>query len=248
MIRDNLNHVIFHIATVTPNWEPYEKDGKQEFPPPIYHVPVAVSLLQLRMDGQEALSVNIASKRVDTLEEERSLVNYFFQHVPGDAAFIVSFNGRSFTLPVMVYRSLYHGVDASRYLQNQEMFNARFSSRHIDLSEVLSGYGALYRSASLSEYAQLIGLAKRPYIDVAKAFEEQQLDLISNRLEVDVLITAAIYFRLLLSQGDISVDIYKKIARTVLKAYHKSNPFAERYLNGSNVPKYLSINQPARTR
>jgi len=245
------NHTFFHIATVTPDWKPYDENDKKSFPHPVHHRPVAVSLLRLKKakDSEDNGSpqVTITSKGIHDLEQgERGLVAGFFDKVPGDTSFLVSFNGRSFALPVMVYRAMHYGVDASKYLQDQEVFTSQYSTQHTDLAALLTGYGATYGSASLSEYAQMVGLAKRPYIKVEKFFNEGNIDAIVARLEVDVVITAAIYFRLLLSKGRLSLDGYRSIAGTTLRQYYERNQMAEKYLEDSDVRNYLRAGQPAK--
>lgn len=245
------NHTFFHIATVTPKWEPYDKDDKKSFPHPVHHQPIAVSLLRLKKasskDANDKLEVTITSKGIHDIEEEgRALVAAFFQKVPGETSYLVSFGGRSFSLPVMVYNAMRYGVDASQYLRDQEVFTAQFSDQHTDLAELLSGYGAMYKAAKLHEYAQMIGLAKRPYIDVEACFNSGEVDTIVARLEVDVAIIAAIYFRLLLSKGRLTIESYRNIARATLRKYFERSPMAERYLEDSDVLNYFRAGHPTK--
>jgi len=238
MLQITFNHYIFHIATVTPDWEPYDSNDKSEFPHPVHHHPMAVSLLQLRDDDAEPdVQVKVISKGISDLKkEERGLVRTFFQKVPGNVNSLVSFNGRSFAIPVMVYRALHHGVDATKYLQEAGGLFGRSpsSTPHIDLSESLSGYGAMYKSASLSNYAMMLGLSKRPYLDVSQAFSSGNVNSIVMRLEVDVLITAIIYYRLLLSQGW-DRKAYEKTLNSTLEAYAQRNELAENYILESKL-------------
>jgi len=244
------NHTFFHIATVTPNWEPYDPNDPG-FPHPVHHQPIGASLLRLTKekdeDGEAQVAVTITSKVIKNLEqEERGLVAAFFEKVPGETSFLVSFNGRSFALPVMVYRALRHGVNASKYLQEQEVFTARYSSQHVDLADFLSGYGTLAQDgASLSLYAQMLGLAKRPYLKVEEAFQKGQTDAIKERLEVDVLIMAAIFFRLLLSQGRLTLDSFRAVSKLTLRKYFDQNDLAAKYLEDSNITEYFRGGVPA---
>ena len=205
-------------------------------------------MLQLKKsssnDDNAKLEVTITSKGIrDIKEEGRGLVAAFFKKVPGETSFLVSFGGRSFSLPVMVYNAMHYGVDASQYLRDQEVFTAQFSDQHTDLSELLTGYGALYKAASLSEYGKMVGLAKRPYIDVAECFKTGNVETIVQRLEVDVAIIAAIYFRLLLSKGRLSIEGYRAVAGMTLRKYYESNPMAEKFLEDSGVRNYLHAGQ-----
>jgi len=234
------NHTIFHIATHVP--DPPNRD-EDEFPHPLYHRPVAVSLLRITRE-KDSLDpiVQVMTKGITDIEkDEGTLVEQFFQKMPGGSGFVVSYMGRPFALPVMVYAALRHGVDASDYLKDERAFTARYSHNHIDLADFLSGYGAVPQNATLSDYARIIGFAKRVWVDVPKAFEAGDIKLIKERLEIDVMIIAAIYIRLLFSQGRLEPEAFELVAKKVLHAYFDRSALAKNYLKKSNVKAYLKV-------
>ncbi len=230
-----LNHTFFHVSSVWP-----ERDGA-DFPHPVHHRPIAVSILRVKGDA-----VKISSKAIgDVDKEEGALVSAFFRKMPDGAGHLVSFMGRRYGLPVMVYGALRHGVDASEYMQEERAFTARYSRQHLDLDDYLSGYGAVHTSASLSDYAQLMGLAKRPWVDVPKAFDEGNLQLIQERLEVDVLIIAAVYLRVMLSQGQIEPAYYRSLAKQIFMSYFDTSSYAAEYIESSNIKAYGAVAKKA---
>ena len=101
----------------------------------------------------------------DEESTERELVQRFFDGLERYTPVLVSWNGSGFDLPVLHYRALRHGVNAHRYWEIGETdrefrynnYLSRYHWRHIDLMDVLSGYGASGR-ASLDLAAQLVGL------------------------------------------------------------------------------------------
>ena len=117
---------------------------------------VAISAVLRNRDGLKIFSVGEESS------PERELVQRFFDGLDRYSPTLVSWNGSGFDLPVLHYRALRHGVDAHRYWETGDVdrefrFNNylnRFHWRHIDLMDVLSGYGSSAR-ASLDHGCQL---------------------------------------------------------------------------------------------
>lgn len=225
-----LNHTFFHISSIWP-----DREGA-DFPHPVHHRPIAVSILRVKND-----EVKISSKVIEDIDtEEKALVSAFFRKMPDGAGNLVSFMGRRYGLPVMVYGALRHGVDASEYMQEERAFTARYSRQHTDLDDYLSGYGAVHTSASLSDYSQLMGLGKRPWVDVPRDFDDGLYQLIQDRLEVDVLIIAAVYLRVLLSQGQIDPEYYRSIAKTIFMTYYERSQMAHDFLEASDLKSYAA--------
>ena len=120
---------------------------------------VAISVVLRTRDGLKIFSLG------DEQSPERELVQRFFDGLERFSPVLVSWNGSGFDLPVLHYRALRHGVNAHRYWEAGESdrdfrynnYLSRYHWRHIDLMDVLSGYGASGR-ASLELAAQLIGL------------------------------------------------------------------------------------------
>ncbi len=126
---------------------------------------------------------------------------------------LVSWNGSGFDLPVLNYRALRHGVRAHRYWEVGETdrefrynnYLSRFHWRHIDLMDVLSGYGASGRG-SLDTVAQLLGLPGKLGIGGAhvwSSFQRGELAAIRDYCETDVLNTYLIYLRFQLIRGEL---------------------------------------------
>ena len=81
---------------------------------------------------------------------------------------LVSWNGNGFDLPVIRYRSLLHGIPAPGFYRTDgewkwNNYQGRFHDMHVDLMDVLSGYGASYR-VGLGTLSRLIGLPEKEII------------------------------------------------------------------------------------
>ncbi|MEO1319991.1 MAG: 3'-5' exonuclease, partial [Pseudomonadota bacterium] len=108
-----------------------------------------------------------------------------------------------FDLPVLHYRALLHGIDASRYWEVGEgerewRFNnylGRFHWRHIDLMDVLAGYQARGR-APLDEIAVMLGFPGKLGMSgdkVWSAFNAGEIERIRNYCETDVVNTWLVF-------------------------------------------------------
>jgi predicted PolB exonuclease-like 3'-5' exonuclease len=203
-------------------------------PPPQQRV-VAISVLLRSGDGLRIFSLG------DEQSPERELVQRFFDGLERYSPTLVSWNGSGFDLPVLNYRALRHGINAHRYWEVGEgdrdfrynNYLARYHWRHIDLMDVLSGYGASGR-ASLELAAQLIGLPGKLGIGGAQvwpAYRRGEIAAIRDYCETDVLNTYLIYLRFELTRGELDAAAYQKELEAVeAKLAHSDRPHLKEYL------------------
>ena len=75
---------------------------------------------------------------------ERQLVEGFFQYFERLKPRLVTYNGRSFDLPVLRYRAMLHGVSAPWLYQSGGRYNSYLywydTKWHCDLMDVLSDF------------------------------------------------------------------------------------------------------------
>jgi predicted PolB exonuclease-like 3'-5' exonuclease len=203
-------------------------------PPPQQRI-VAISVLLRSRDGVRIFSLG------DEQSPERELVQRFFDGLERYSPTLVSWNGSGFDLPVLNYRALRHGVNAHRYWEVGEgdrdfrynNYLSRYHWRHIDLMDVLSGYGASGR-ASLELAAQLVGLPGKLGIggaQVWQAYRRGELAAIREYCETDVLNTYLIYLRFELTRGALDAATYQKELEVVEARLAQSDrPHLQQYL------------------
>ena len=184
-----------------------------EFLPLPQHRIVAISVALRSGDGFRVWSLG------DEEADEEELVRRFYDGLDRYSPTLVSWNGGSFDLPVLHYRSLLHGVNASRYWdtgdQDREFrFNnylSRFHWRHIDLMDVLSGYQPGGR-ASLEHVALLLGLPGKLGMSgdqVWDTYRRGELGGIRRYCETDALNTYLVYLRFELIRGRFDQTSYR---------------------------------------
>jgi predicted PolB exonuclease-like 3'-5' exonuclease len=155
--------------------------------------------------------------RVFSIGEERSgekeLVQRFFDGLERYSPVLVSWNGSGFDLPVLHYRAMRHRIVARRFWEmgdgdREFKFNNylnRFHWRHIDLMDVLCGYGASSRAA-LEQVALLLGFPGKLGMSgdrVWECYRRGEIAAIRNYCETDVLNTYLVYLRFQLLRGEI---------------------------------------------
>jgi predicted PolB exonuclease-like 3'-5' exonuclease len=156
----------------------------------------------------------------DLVSSEADLLQRFFDGIERYTPDLVSWNGAGFDLPVLHYRSLRAGIQASRYWEAGEEdrefkynnYLNRYHWRHLDLMDVLSGFQGRAR-ASLEDMAALLELPGKLGFSGDKvwdAFQAGQLAAIRDYCETDVLNTYLIYLRFEFLRGRLDAESLRK--------------------------------------
>lgn len=151
-------------------------------------------------------------------DPEHTLIQGFFKTIDHYTPTIVSWNGSGFDLPVLHYRSLIHGVAATRYWDNGNddrdfKFNnylSRYHARHTDLMDVLANYGGR-SNAPLDDLAKMCGFPGKLGMDgsqVWQAWQEGRAAEVRAYCETDVVNTWLVYCRFQLIRGLLTTEAY----------------------------------------
>lgn len=155
----------------------------------------------------------------ETQASEAEIIQRFYAGIEKFLPTLVSWNGGQFDLPVLHYRSLYHGIPAPRYWETGEHdpsfkynnYLNRYHTRHIDLMDTLAAFSqkAFVR---LDEMAVMLGLPGKMGMSgnqVLSQYLQGNIDNIRNYCETDVLNTYLIYLRFQLIKGALSSEQYE---------------------------------------
>lgn len=164
----------------------------------------------------------------DAGSPEEELIQRFFDGIDRYSPTLVSWNGSGFDLPVLHYRSMLHGVAASRYWETGaddtsfrwNNYLSRYHERHTDLMDVLAGYQPR-ASAPLEEVALLLGLPGKLGMHgslVWERFLAGDVDAIRNYCETDVLNTYLVYLRFELVRGHLNEAGYERECEALREA------------------------------
>ncbi|MFO0693486.1 MAG: ribonuclease H-like domain-containing protein [Polyangiales bacterium] len=215
--------------------------AREGFPPPTHHKVVALGVLWLDPDLRfRRLGVFSGHPAEPGVDAEAAVLEDFVRFVGRERCHLVTYNGRTFDLPVLVNRCLRHGISFRAYFTDRD-YRYRYSDfGHVDLADVLSEHGAT-RSPRLESLASTIGLPGQRKVDgsmVASLFAKGQYDAIREGCLEDVVQTAFLFLRFELLRGRLDRDGYRERAKAIWDAV-QADPRAKGALSGADVSKLL---------
>lgn len=191
-----------------------ETEGGTEYPKHPWHRVVSVCATTL---DPERGTVDIQALGGDALDE-CSHVEGFFRHVDGGrrAPRIVSWNGSGFDLPVLRYRAMMLGIAAPDFYRDADdrrwnNYQNRYHDLHVDLMDVLSGYGASTRVA-LGTLGQVLGLTGKAFL--SRPIYEHVLAgegaLVTEYCKLDTVETLLVFLVWAHHTGRVSLDSFRR--------------------------------------
>ena len=214
-------------------------DGRNPFLRQLFHKVVAISFVEVGIssDGDyQHFTLKEVRSGGESGYSEQELLRGFFSFFARKQPRLVSFNGRTFDLPVLKYRAMVHGIPCKYLYSSGDKWNNylnRYSSDwHCDLLEALSDFGAS-ASVKLSEVCAAFGLPGKVGTvgaDVARLFNEGQVERIRNYCETDVLNTYLIYLRMMMHQGKIKLSGYNKAIEDLIMYLNREGEQREHLL------------------
>ena len=185
-----------------------------DFLPLHLHRVVAIACALREGDGFRLWSLGSAE------DSEAEIIRRFYDGIERYSPQLVSWNGSGFDMPVLHYRSLIHGLNASRYWDMGEddrdfrynNYINRYHTRHLDLMDLLALYnGRNY--APLDELVQLMGFPGKLGMDGSKvweSFQRGEIAAIRNYCETDTANTFLAFLRFQLLRGAYDEPRYRR--------------------------------------
>jgi 3'-5' exonuclease len=208
-------------------------EGRNAFPRQPFHQVVCVSFVEAEIrhhpDGSEEYTLTDVRSGGFEHSLEKEIIQGFFQYMNRQKPRLVSFNGRTFDLPVLKYRALKHGVPASWLWRGGDKW-ANYHSRyaadwHCDLIDVLSDNGASAR-IRLEEACSILGLPGKFGVDgsaVTGMFEAGELGAIRRYCETDALNTYLVYLHTQHHRGITPTSSFNKSIAEVVSFLSESD-------------------------
>jgi 3'-5' exonuclease len=220
-------YLILDIETIpdTDRWvRPETPHGESAFPPTWAHRIIVVGCLWLdhgyRLKRFGVIGDKEAGMTGSLDERERHLLEDFSRFVGRARPVLVTYNGRSFDLPVIVMRSLCHAIPLAWYYRDRDVRYRYSAEGHLDLCDWLADHGAS-RAGKLDAMARLIGLPGKIGVDgsqVEGLYHSGQIESIQKYCLADVAQTALLFLRFRLLQGQIAPDAYRERTAALLAA------------------------------
>ncbi|MFM8218415.1 MAG: 3'-5' exonuclease [Planctomycetaceae bacterium] len=185
-------------------------DGK-DILPVTYMLPISVAIAKVDGHGRLLDLVTLDSPRY---RPEVIARNFWqgWQHYKRPT--LVSFNGRGYDLPLLELAAFRYGYpvpawfnsDAKTYDQSRNRYN---SLAHLDLSDLISNFGAYRIAGGLNLLANLIGKPGKTGVDGSKVqdmYFEGQLQEINDYCRCDVLDTYFVFLRSRVLTGKMTLE------------------------------------------
>jgi predicted PolB exonuclease-like 3'-5' exonuclease len=196
-----------------------EKTGSSFLPLPFHQV-VTISAV-IADDFGNFIKVGTFAKG----KEEKGIIEEFFKFIDSKNPKLVSFNGRSFDIPMLLIRAMKYNISLPTYFEvdnpslnknKWDNYRARFSENfHNDLLETIGNYGAV-RGLKLDEICYMAGLPGKFDVhgdEVTKLYFDGESEKIEEYCESDVLNTYWLYLKYELLKGNLNIKEYEDIMK-----------------------------------
>ncbi|NPA63970.1 MAG: 3'-5' exonuclease [Epsilonproteobacteria bacterium] len=216
--------------------ELYEKESGTTFLPLPFHKIVAISAVIADDFGR--------FDRVSTIrgENEEEMIGEFLRFIDRHNPRLVTFNGRSFDVPLLLLRALRYNLTCPAYFEQENQqynksrwdnYRTRFSETfHLDLLDSLSHYGAV-RGMRLDHICQMAGLPGKFDIsggDVVELYYKDELSRIKEYCESDALNTYLLFLKYELLKGNIVLEEYRSILADMIPKLPKDRSYSQVFL------------------
>ncbi len=183
--------------------------GHSDFLKPPCHQVAAIAAALIDADG--------VIRRLGPLGEEThseaELLRQFFGVIEEVQPRLVGWNTSGFDLPTLLYRAMRHRIATPAFYRIGEPYHGyrkRYDEEsHLDLMDILSGYGASAR-VSLHEMAMLLGFPGKLDVDgsqVMDLFEAGELGRIRRYCSHDVMTTTLVFMEYAYHRGWMDADV-----------------------------------------
>ncbi|MFW2177891.1 MULTISPECIES: 3'-5' exonuclease [unclassified Moraxella] len=181
-----------------------ETDGNPFMPLPLHKI-ACLSVLWVANGKMTLKSLSLAD------HSESEILQTFFNSIDKTPS-LVSWNGKGFDIPVMLYRALQHGLSVPKLFQDTgdmkyNNYLNRYHDRHTDLMVKLAMGGTFQK---LDIVASVCGFAGKQDIDgydVVPMVQAGEWDKLTTYCESDVLNTWLIYLRYLRLAGKMTAPL-----------------------------------------
>ncbi|HWM86188.1 MAG TPA: ribonuclease H-like domain-containing protein [Kofleriaceae bacterium] len=217
MARPPKSYLVLDIETVPDEGLWRHPDGatgpgatSRPFPPTYAHRVIVIGCLWLDQ-AYRLKRFGLFGEAGPDRGDERGILEDFSNFVGRHRPALVTYNGRTFDMPVLALRSLHRGVPMPWYYRDRSLRHRYSEDGHIDLCDWLADHGAA-RSSSLDALARLIGLPGKNGVDgsqIEGMFKAGLLASIQDYCLSDVVQTALLFLRFRLLQGVLDHERYR---------------------------------------
>jgi len=226
--------------------------GEKVFVPVAFHVPVAIAVARASADFR-LLDISVLdAPRFDP----QQMVRLFWKGIDVyTSATLVDFNGRGFDLPLLTLSAFRFGISCPRYFADTDRygFRNRYTSKHLDLMDWITEFGAFRLRGGLDLLAKMLGKPGKMETRgdrVGELFEQGKIQEINDYCLHDVLDTYFVFLRTRVLSGELRLEDEQKLVaemRVWLSDRRSAFPGLARYLQdfGEWNPRPFGEDAPA---
>lgn len=216
-----------------------EKWGS-EFIPYTFHIPISVTIGKVSKDFRLTEIKSLDEPDYRPHEIARKFWKGWEHY--GQPT-LVSFNGRTFDIPLLELSAFRYGLNISEWLGEKKISyekpRNRFNQQsHLDLQEVLTNFSATRFNGGLNLAAMILGKPGKMGIAghmVQDLFDQGELKRINDYCRCDVLDTYFVFLRYKVMTGELTVEqeqnLVQELASKLQEESETQKVYSE-YLNG----------------
>jgi predicted PolB exonuclease-like 3'-5' exonuclease len=179
-------------------------------------------------------------------KDERGLLQDFVKLVDERRPCLVTYNGRGFDLPVIATRCLRHGIPFRYYYGSRDVRYRFTPEGHLDLMDYVADFGAA-KPSKLDVIAKLCGMPGKVGVDgkdVGPLVHAGKLESVRDYCLCDVAQTAAVFLRIQLLRGELSISAYKSAMGALIETV-KTDQRVAAVASALNEPRLLLEEPPS---
>ena len=230
------SYLVLDIETVLDAELPIVQAADTErLPAPPHHRVVVIGALMLDA-AYEVKRLGI----VGDAKDEEGMLAAFAKLLEERRPCLVTFNGRSFDMPVIATRCLRYGISLRHYYRSRDVRYRFTAEGHLDLMDYVADFGAA-KSSRLDVIAKLCGMPGKVGVegkDVGPMVHAGRLAEVRDYCLCDVVQTAGVFLRVQLLRGEIEREEYLRAMNGLLALIRGDERLAP-VANAINEPRLL---------
>jgi predicted PolB exonuclease-like 3'-5' exonuclease len=190
-------------------------------------------------------------------DSERDLIGNFLNFINSKNPKLVSFNGRSFDMPMLLTRAMKYSLSVPAYFEvDNKMLNKtkwdnyryRFSDRfHVDLMDHISEFGAV-RGLKLDLLCSMMGIPGKFDVSgdqVVDLFYKKEHIKIAHYCQSDVLNTYWLYLKYEILKGNITKEDYLELLNIFIEKLPNKRSYSDVFQKAikEELDRYVSDTQ-----
>ncbi|RMF40532.1 MAG: 3'-5' exonuclease [Planctomycetota bacterium] len=211
----------------------------RDFIPYTFHIPVAIVIAKVRADLTLDSIVSLDAPQ----HRPHVMTRHFWvgwERYQGPTW--VTFNGRTFDLPLMEHAAFRYGVSVPKWFNMQDRTYEQRRNRynlasHIDLQEILTNFGATWFRGGLNLAATILGKPGKMDVQgdmVYDLYRQGKLEEISEYCRCDVLDSYFVFLRTMVLTGQLTLEAEQELVaqtRQMLQEQADQHPGYRLYLD-----------------